>query len=422
MRRAAIGLTKSYLGDLTRSADASKLSFPSYGVEAAKLLVEERMVAALGIDTASIDYGRSTDFQVHRVAAARNVPGFENLTNLDQLPVRGALLIALPMKIEGGFGRPASRDRARAAGTFDGQEARPQTTRSSSRLPIARSIDWRHLMDIGKITQLAKDEFGPHARCVYHQDRTGPQSQNHLKVDDIGAGDFVFVDSGVNGSNPQHAQNPDGLLLSVERPVGATGPMGRGARRICRPPSSRPPFWWSRSSGDRARTPLNAQFVDGASAPSLLMNTDVVPPPNNLVGATSQFRTTGGVRLNLPGTTLMVNRQDIDAALHAKIVDAQHPSDFCLALKVDRTVAPVAGKAWLFVGNEEGDSITFTFPERDRVNADLRSARRDGYRKRNPIPSVRRSAQVPDLGSGLVIKAVLPRTAPLRPGPPQAPP
>lgn len=96
---------KSYLGDDT-PGDASKLSFPSYGVEAARLLVDERSVAALGIDTASIDYGRSTDFQVHRVAAARNVPGFENLTNLDQLPVRGALLIALPMKIEGGSGGP----------------------------------------------------------------------------------------------------------------------------------------------------------------------------------------------------------------------------------------------------------------------------------------------------------------------------
>jgi kynurenine formamidase len=96
---------KPYLGDDT-PGDASKLSFPSYGVEAARLLVEERGVAALGIDTASIDYGRSTDFQVHRVAAARNVPGFENLTNLDQLPARGTLLVALPMKIEGGSGAP----------------------------------------------------------------------------------------------------------------------------------------------------------------------------------------------------------------------------------------------------------------------------------------------------------------------------
>jgi len=96
---------RAYLGDDT-PGDASKLSFPSYGLEAARLLVEDRGVAALGIDTASIDYGRSADFVVHRVAAARNVPGLENLTNLDQLPARGAVVIALPMKIEGGSGGP----------------------------------------------------------------------------------------------------------------------------------------------------------------------------------------------------------------------------------------------------------------------------------------------------------------------------
>jgi kynurenine formamidase len=96
---------KAYLGDDT-PGDASKLSFPSFGADAARLLVEERAVAALGIDTASIDYGRSTDFQVHRIAAAKNVPGFENLTNLDRLPARGAVVIALPMKIEGGSGGP----------------------------------------------------------------------------------------------------------------------------------------------------------------------------------------------------------------------------------------------------------------------------------------------------------------------------
>jgi kynurenine formamidase len=96
---------RAYLGDDT-PGDASKLSFPSYGEDAARLLVEERQVAVLGVDTASIDYGRSQDFRVHRVAAARNVPGLENLTNLDQLPVRGATVIALPMKIEGGSGGP----------------------------------------------------------------------------------------------------------------------------------------------------------------------------------------------------------------------------------------------------------------------------------------------------------------------------
>ncbi len=96
---------KAYLGDDT-PGDASKLSFPSFGADAARFLIEERAVAALGVDTASIDYGRSTDFQVHRIAAEKNVPGLENLANLDRLPPRGALVIALPMKIEGGSGGP----------------------------------------------------------------------------------------------------------------------------------------------------------------------------------------------------------------------------------------------------------------------------------------------------------------------------
>lgn len=96
---------KAYLGDDT-PGDASRLRFPSFGADAARVLVEERRVAALGADVASIDAGTSTDFQVHRIAAAANVPGFENLTNLDQLPATGALVIALPMKIEGGSGGP----------------------------------------------------------------------------------------------------------------------------------------------------------------------------------------------------------------------------------------------------------------------------------------------------------------------------
>lgn len=95
----------AYLGDDT-PGDASRLSFPGYGAEAARLLVEERGVAVLGVDTASIDPGNSRDFPVHRIAAARQVVGLENLTNLGELPPRGAAVIALPMKIAGGSGGP----------------------------------------------------------------------------------------------------------------------------------------------------------------------------------------------------------------------------------------------------------------------------------------------------------------------------
>jgi len=58
------------------------------------------------LDTASIDRGQSSLFESHRNLFKANIPAFENLTNLDQLPERGALIIALPMKIKGGSGGP----------------------------------------------------------------------------------------------------------------------------------------------------------------------------------------------------------------------------------------------------------------------------------------------------------------------------
>lgn len=97
---------KAYLGDDT-PGDASNLSFPSFGEDAVRLLVEQRGIGALGVDVASTDYGRSQDFPVHRIAAAAGVPGFENLAGLEALPATGATVVALPMKITGGSGGPA---------------------------------------------------------------------------------------------------------------------------------------------------------------------------------------------------------------------------------------------------------------------------------------------------------------------------
>ncbi len=96
---------KEYLGSESR-VDASNLEFPSYGDEAARLLVEQRKVAMLGVDTASIDYGRSKDFMVHRISAAADVGGLENLTRLEELPETGFTVIALPINIREGSGAP----------------------------------------------------------------------------------------------------------------------------------------------------------------------------------------------------------------------------------------------------------------------------------------------------------------------------
>ena len=97
----------AYLGtDLTGPDAVPELHFPGIGPDAAQWLVENRAIAAIGIDTPSIDYGQSADFQTHVILYSENIVGFENLTNLDRLPATGAGIVALPMKIEGGSGGP----------------------------------------------------------------------------------------------------------------------------------------------------------------------------------------------------------------------------------------------------------------------------------------------------------------------------
>jgi kynurenine formamidase len=96
-----------YLGTAEKGPQAvAKLHFPGLHPDAARWLVTHREIKAIGLDTASIDYGQSTHFESHRILFEKNIPAFENVAGLDQLPTRGAFVIALPMKIKGGSGGP----------------------------------------------------------------------------------------------------------------------------------------------------------------------------------------------------------------------------------------------------------------------------------------------------------------------------
>lgn len=98
---------KAYLGTLKVGQDAvPELHFPGLDPKAAQWIVANRRVDGIGIDTPSIDYGQSTTFETHQTLFKENVPAFENVANLGQLPATGAIVIALPMKIQGGSGGP----------------------------------------------------------------------------------------------------------------------------------------------------------------------------------------------------------------------------------------------------------------------------------------------------------------------------
>jgi len=98
---------KRYLGTDRTGPDAVKdLHFPGLHPDAAAWLARERRPKAVGLDTASIDHGQSTDFGAHVALMTKNIPAFENVANIDALPENGFHVIALPMKIKGGSGSP----------------------------------------------------------------------------------------------------------------------------------------------------------------------------------------------------------------------------------------------------------------------------------------------------------------------------
>src|SRR5262249_29701159 len=96
-----------YMGTNERGAEAvAKLHFPGLSPEAARWLTTNRSIKAIGLDTPSIDYGQSTVFETHQILFAHDVPAFENLADRRELPAKGFIVMAMPMKIGGGSGGP----------------------------------------------------------------------------------------------------------------------------------------------------------------------------------------------------------------------------------------------------------------------------------------------------------------------------
>jgi len=98
---------EKYLGTSRQGpAAVSELHFPGLHPEAAQWIVRNRKVSAIGIDTASIDYGQSQMFETHRILYEEGIFAIENVAYTEQLPAKGFEIIALPMKIRGGSGAP----------------------------------------------------------------------------------------------------------------------------------------------------------------------------------------------------------------------------------------------------------------------------------------------------------------------------
>lgn len=68
--------------------------------------MKNRKIKGIGIDTPSIDYGKSRNYLSHQILLGENIYALENVAYLDQLPATGYVVYCLPMKIGGGSGGP----------------------------------------------------------------------------------------------------------------------------------------------------------------------------------------------------------------------------------------------------------------------------------------------------------------------------
>lgn len=87
--------------------DYTDFHFPGFGVDAVGWLIEERGIVGIGVDSPSTDFGASTLFSSHVMAAEHNVYGLENMNRVCDIPPAGTMIYALPAMYKGASGAPA---------------------------------------------------------------------------------------------------------------------------------------------------------------------------------------------------------------------------------------------------------------------------------------------------------------------------
>lgn len=92
---------------LNRDAEGT-LHFPGFGAATTRFLVQHRSIAGVGIDTHGVDPGVDQTFATNRQVLERQGIVLENLTNLDQVPPQGAILVIGILRLQSGSGSPAS--------------------------------------------------------------------------------------------------------------------------------------------------------------------------------------------------------------------------------------------------------------------------------------------------------------------------
>jgi kynurenine formamidase len=82
------------------------LDFIGFHNLTAQWLVDNRKIKGIGTDARSFDIGPSETLPAHQILLGNNIWALESVANINKLPVKGATVYVMPMKIEGGSGGP----------------------------------------------------------------------------------------------------------------------------------------------------------------------------------------------------------------------------------------------------------------------------------------------------------------------------
>lgn len=87
-------------------SDVTNFHFPGWHGDTIKWIIQNRNINMAGVDTPSTDYGFAQVYPVHIALAERNIPGLENVANLDNIPESGTTIYVGLIKLKDGSGTP----------------------------------------------------------------------------------------------------------------------------------------------------------------------------------------------------------------------------------------------------------------------------------------------------------------------------
>jgi kynurenine formamidase len=98
---------KAFLCPLEEGDEVIALRQPAFHPDTARMLLEDRDVVGIGVDTLSFDNTRSNGLDVHLIWLPEDRWGVENLKDLAKVPEAGATIVVGAPKFKGGTGGPA---------------------------------------------------------------------------------------------------------------------------------------------------------------------------------------------------------------------------------------------------------------------------------------------------------------------------